>query len=356
MTSPAQAIATSSTTAVVASEFWHGATARALAEGLRLRGSDVEEVDVNHFLLHGQDPRLRVVRRLLSRLSVGAYNDAVVDALERTRPWLLLLVKGTAVLPSTIQRARELGTRSVVYYPDVYFNHKLLDYEVIRGADLVCTTKRFQMPHLDQTRGAGRSTVVQHGYSPSVHRPRLDDVPEDGYEWDVCYAGNPDDSKLRWLCQLAERFRDRRMIVVGNGWAARARGTALAPFVQDGHVLGDRLARLHQTSRINLAIHGEPPGERGWRDDVSTRTFEIPASKGFMLHVDNAEVRGLFDVPGEIDVFATPQEMCEKVQRYLDDPEARARMLAAAYRRCVPAYSYHARAGEIARLVEEIAP
>ena len=35
--------------------------------------------------------------------------------------------------------------------------------------------------------------------------------------------------------------------------------------------------------------------ETQWKDLVSTRTFEIPACKGFMLHVDNSEVREFFE-------------------------------------------------------------
>jgi spore maturation protein CgeB len=119
-----------------------------------------------------------------------------------------------------------------------------------------------------------------------------------------------------------------------------------------GHVLtGDFYAHALQHSRINVAIHGGPAGLFGWQDLVSTRTFEIPACKGFMLHIDNAEVRCLFKPGGEIDVFANEDELIEKIDYYLARATLRCAMIERAYRRCVPAYGYDARAEVISRRV-----
>ena len=59
-----------------------------------------------------------------------------------------------------------------------------------------------------------------------------------------------------------------------------------------------------------------------------------------MLHIDNPHVRTLFDVPGEIDVFATADELAAKVTHYLANPDEREAAAARAYSRAVPAYSY----------------
>jgi spore maturation protein CgeB len=80
---------------------------------------------------------------------------------------------------------------------------------------------------------------------------------------------------------------------------------------------------------------------------VSIRTFEIPACKGFMLHIDNDEIRTVYDVGREIDVFATPAELAKKIEYYLANPSKRGAMVESAYTRCVPAYSYRSRAEAI---------
>ncbi len=81
-----------------------------------------------------------------------------------------------------------------------------------------------------------------------------------------------------------------------------------------------------------------------WADMVSTRTFEIPACRGFMLHVDNEEIREFYKPGVEIDVFASPEELADKIKFYLRRPDLRAKMIERAFQRCVPNYSYIARA------------
>jgi spore maturation protein CgeB len=222
-------------------------------------------------------------------------------------------------------------------------------------ADIVCTTKRFQLAYLQNLRGSRPTALIQHGYSSNSHVPVFDAVSEDEYQYDICYAGNPDGYKLKWLIALARRFPDKRIAVAGHRWKSVADGTPLAPFVLGRAVVSRRLARLHQLSRINIAIHGGVDNTHGWQDEVSTRTFEIPACRGFMLHIDNDEVRNLFDVPGEIDTFATPDEMFAKIEYYLARPRERGEMIDKAYRRAVPAYSYDSRAREVAELVKQTA-
>lgn len=117
-----------------------------------------------------------------------------------------------------------------------------------------------------------------------------------------------------------------------------------------GRVTGDLMAELIQSSRVNVAIHLGPAPD-GSRDKVSTRTFEIPACKGFMLHEDNAEIRSLFEPGTEIDVFDTPEALYAKVEHYLARPDRRAEMIERAYRRAVPAYSYYERAEELMAIV-----
>jgi hypothetical protein len=97
-----------------------------------------------------------------------------------------------------------------------------------------------------------------------------------------------------------------------------------------------------------------PADASGWQDLVSTRSFEIPACKGFMLHVDNPEIRQLYDVGSEIDVFSSEEDLCAKITFYLEHESIRKTMIEKAYKRCVPSYSYDQRAKEIASLIKLI--
>jgi spore maturation protein CgeB len=331
----------------VAGEFWAGATGRALADGLRMFNASIVEIDSDRFFLPGPSLILRIARRVTHLLSASEYNHAIVDEVLAGDRSHLLIVKGENISPETLDAAAARGAVSIIYYPDMHFGYPNFDESLLEMADIVCTTKRFQLPYLRRLRGSRPSMLVQHGYASMSHRPMYEKVEEDEFLYDIFYAGNPDRYKLDWLIELARRFPEKRIAVAGHRWKALAQGTPLAPFVLGRAVVSRRLARLHQLSRINIAIHGGADPVHGWQDEVSTRTFEIPACRGFMLHIDNAEVRGLYDVPSEIDTFSTPQEMCEKIDHYLARPRQRAEMIERAYRRAVPAYSYDSRAREI---------
>jgi hypothetical protein len=339
---------------LVTSEFWLGATARALSEGFRLAGQSVTEVDVDDYFIAGRSVSTKLARRLFGAISVAEYNRRLVQAAKDAAAGMFVAVKGDRILPDTMRAVAAVGLTTVIYYPDYHFSYRGLQLGVIEEATLVCTTKRFQLPYLDTLRGHGRSVLLQHGYTPAIHRPFFDDVTEGQYLFDISFVGTASEAKLRWLIAVAEAFCGQRIMVAGNGWLNATKGTPVEKFVHDGPVHNDWLARLHQLSKVNIAVHHGPASAEGWQDDVSTRTFEIPACRAFMLHIDNPEVRGLFDVPSEIDVFSSPDELCGKIAYYLDRPEARAEMAARAFQRAVPAYSYHQRATEILAAVGEL--
>jgi spore maturation protein CgeB len=231
----------------------------------------------------------------------------------------------------------------------VAYNHAGSSPEAYARYDQIITTKSYHLDHLRDTYGAERTGFVHHGYAPQVHaRRHHGEVP---YRWDISHIGNFSPYKFEYMLAVAQAFSDRKIAVIGNGWAGPAQGTALAPHVLGYPLVGDYFARAIEESRINVAMHHGPVPPDGWQDVTSTRTFESPASGGFMLHIDNDEVRSLF-VPGEeIDVFADAASLCERIGHHLEHGDARRRIALAGHARCVPAYSLDARAAELAALL-----
>jgi spore maturation protein CgeB len=336
--------------AVFATEFWHGATGSGLAHGFRKLGWLVDEVNLLAYATKGSNLSAKVESRLFRPVHIRAYNRAILDALAHTSPELLLTAKGSLIDPATIAQARRDSVRTVNYYPDFEFEFASYDRRLLQDYDLVVTTKSFHLPTLRAQLGPERVALVHHGYSSLVHRP-IAPLPDEERDTDILYVGNASQYKLRWMLALAEAFPDRNIRVVGGNWARLAKGTALAKSIVGQPLHGDFYAHEIGRSRINIALHMGPATKSGWQDPVSTRTFEIPACGGFMLHIDNEEIRSFYDVPGEIDTFATPDELVAKVRHYLNLPEQRRAMAERAHRRAVPAYSYDARAQEIVELL-----
>lgn len=337
--------------AVMAAEFRNGATGKGLAEGLRSSGWLIEEVDHNSFLRCPGSKAAKAAHRLFRKSLRRSFNETILKVCESLSANVFFGVKGSDVDLSTILSLRDRNVRTIIYYPDIDFDRQGVNVSVIKDVDILITTKSFQMDWLRESRGPRPTCFVHHGYFTVAELPLI--FAEDEYDYDITYVGHPDPYKLAYLVAVAKAFPNRKMLVAGNRWGAAAAGTDLEPFVLDHPLSGDFLADIHRRSRINIAVHMGPQ-RSGWQDLVSTRTFEIPAFGGFMLHVDNPEVRDLYDVPGEIDVFEGADELIEKIAYYLDRPALRRQMIDRAHRRAVPAYSYHSRGMEIDRLLRPL--
>lgn len=336
---------------VVAGEFWHGAPAKGFASGFRALGHDVVEIDVNHFLPLPHTTALRVTSRLLVRQFNKNYNDFILSICRTKNIDIFFQVKGNSVSHKTLDLINRIGVETALFYPDVDFNHPGIIIEKTLLNKHIFSAKKFHAPFFQA--GYDREILhLNHGYSPAVHRPRAALLDEADFEWDISYVGNPSPYKLRWLIDVVTAFPNKRIKIVGNNWLKIGSGTPIEAYVSKNAVTGDALAHVIESSKINLAFHYGPAGTRGWQDSVSARTFQIPAARGFMLHVDNPEIRDLFAVTDEIDVFETPDDLNAKIAYYLENPIIRQRMNQKAYERCVPAYSLDARAREIIAHIE----
>lgn len=337
---------------VVAGEFWHGAPAKGFASGFRALGHDVVEIDVNHFLPLPRTTALRITSRLLARQFTKNYNDFILSVCRTKNIDLLFQIKGNGISYIVIDLLNKIGVSTALFYPDVDFDHPGVNLEKILLNKYIFSAKKFHKLFFQET--YGREIVhLNHGYSPAVHRPHSPLLNDSDFEWDISYVGNPSLYKLEWLIAVVTAFPDKRIAIIGNKWREMGEGTPIAPYIAHSATTGDALAQVIESSKINLAFHYGPAGTHGWQDTVSARTFQIPAARGFMLHVDSPEIRDLYAVTDEIDVFETPEELNEKIAYYLDNPIIRQRMNQRAYERCVPAYSLDTRAREIMTHIDD---
>jgi hypothetical protein len=348
------ALGTTAPSMLIAGNLRSYSTGAGLAQGFRALGWDVAEASVHDALITADQRLLRLAAKATLGLAIRDYNRAIVAQAARLRPSVMLTVKGLYIQPETLRALRSMKIATVNFYPDYKFEYAGFDEAWLAEYDLVATTKSFQVDYLANRIGAERVAMVHHGYVPDLHRRRVSPGRPKQFLWDIAYVGNASANKQAWLTEVARAFPDRSLIIAGNDWRQRAAGTPLERHVLGYPLIGDHYARVIEHSRINLAVHhGDAGSAHGWEDLVSTRTFEIPACGGFMLHVDNNEVRTLYEPGFEMDVFADERQLVERIWHYLANEAERATIAEAGHARCVPAYSLEARAGEIAAALGE---
>ena len=178
-------------TMVFAGEFWEGASGRGLADGFRDDGWSVQEIDQRDF---GVRPSARLELRILGRLTrstaAGLYRKRILEACRVLRPDVLIVIKGIGITADLLDAVRAEGIRTVMFYPDVAFDHHGVDSDSFLHYDLFVTTKTFQLAYLTGILGNAKVAHVQHGYVGAVHRPVYANMTEADFVADVLHAGN----------------------------------------------------------------------------------------------------------------------------------------------------------------------
>jgi len=314
-------------------------------------GHDVSDVDAQTIFPQLRRRGLRGALRLAAPQLVSEYNRQILDLAAVFKPGLLLAFKGAYVQPATLIQLRQNAVALYNYYPDTSaFAHGSLLPETLPLYDCVFLTKKFMEHDLRARIHLRTSLFVPHGYDAELHHAwELDEQDRAQYAHDVGIVATHTRAKEKLLAQLVVRKPDLDLQIWGNLWTANCRLPGLGKFIQGAPLNGASYAKALRGFRINLALMSGAVTGASQADETTTRTYEIPACGGFMLHERTPEVLQLFEEGKEIACFGSVEELAEKIDYYLAHQEERSAIAAAGHARCVPSYSYDNRMAEIIR-------
>jgi spore maturation protein CgeB len=328
---------------------WLGSNGFAGLKALRRAGWSAQVVPEWEYVpVKWSSPALRATGRLLRSAAVREFNVALTTEVERSAPELLLVFKGTFVKRETIARVRAVGTRAYCFYPDVstrahgpYIPRALSEY------DWVFTTKRFGLVDMAEQLRVTRASVLPHGYDPDLHRPlELAARDRERYGCDASFIGTWSPKKETILARLRERLPDLDLRIWGSQWT-HAREPLVRAVASAHPVEGDEYVRAICGSTINLAILSEKRPGASSDDQITSRTFHIPACGGFMLHERTDELAEYLVENESVACFDGVEELTEQVTRFLRDSVAREAIARRGRAAVVPAHGWDARIRDI---------
>jgi glycosyltransferase involved in cell wall biosynthesis len=338
---------------VIAADSWVGSTTFGIAQGFQKLGYEVAQVSQTTSLKLGViSNATRIINRLNRPINIALYNMKILQVAEQLESKIFLTVKGNYIKPKTLETLLSRGIKTINYYPDFRFSYDSVDQKTFSLYSTFITTKSFQVDSLKQMIGKDKVHFLHHGYCSDIHYPPVLNPLIENHVPDVLYIGTFTPYKEKLLSALVALNPNINLKIYGYDWHNASNNDLLRPCIVNRPVLGLNYAQLVNSAKINLAFHMGEADDTNWQDLVSTRSFELPACKGFMLHIDNPEIRQLYDVGNEIDVFSNAEDLSRKISFYLANESMRQKMINKAYSRCVPAYSYDQRAIEIAALIE----
>lgn len=316
----------------------------------------VQSVDPRHFIPTVKSSViLRIFRRVLARFFEREFNLQVLRDLQSFNPELLIVYKGESVFPSTVAYAKSKGIYCVNIFPDVsIFTHGPWLPKSLPLYDHHFTTKSFGPEDLKRHLGISSVTVLHHGFDPEIHRPiPLGAVIPVELRCDISFIGTWSPKKEALLDVVINKFPDLTVKIWGSQWE-RAESKAVKKCAIGKDIMGRVYAIAIQGSVINLAILSESRVGSSAGDQVTSRTFDIPASGGFMLHERTDELLDSFAEGTDIVCFSTADELVSQIKHYMFNDEEREGIRLRGHHASVSKYSIDFRVAEILKHCAEI--
>ncbi len=255
-------------------------------------------------------------------------NQKLYEMIKRENFDFIFVIKGAFIFPETLQQIKKTTNTSILNFnPDNPFNlNKGASNELIRKSipfyDCYFIWGKFLISQLVKA-GAKRVEYLPFAYDPELHH--LTDITEEEkkiFGSDVVFIGSYDKEREELLINLV----DYDLAIWGNGWDKLPFFSSLRKKWKGKDAIGKDFSKICNTSRINLNHIRKQNG-----DAHNMKTFEIPACKGFMLTNRTKEQCSFFEEGKDIACFETPDELINKLERYLPDKQFRENASLAAY-------------------------
>lgn len=275
---------------------------------------------------------MRLARKMLHAQIVRDFNVRLVEEVRTHRADLLFVFKGSMVAASALRSIRDKGCLAIQFYPDVSFRtHGGELPDALKEYDWVFTTKTFGLKDMREQLGVVAASFLPHGYDPETHRPvnmTRDDV--DFFGTQVSFVGNWSPKKQRLLEHIGRALPRVR----GSVWGPPV--WRKMPAIYRGQpVLGLEYSKAISQAKINLAPLSEQRVGASSGDQITSRTFHIPAVGGFMLHERTDEAISYFEEGKESGFYGDADEAVRKIRYYLSHPKEREAVALAGHERCL---------------------
>jgi spore maturation protein CgeB len=320
---------------------------------LERMGHTVVTIDPEQYRL-----RSRLLQKVAFRLAAGPhahrFNQDLSRLAEQEQPELFWAEKTLLLEPATLRRFGAMGMISVSYMIDNAFGPRRdpgwrLYKKDIPFFDLHVTQRDVSIPHYLE-RGAKNVMKVQTAYEPTMHFPPPVGWSDKDRNREVSFVGTPYDDRAATLTKLAEEGVPVSISGRTSAWAKALSNAAMEDIFYSDLLYADKYREAIWKSKINLSFL-----TRANQDEYTHKSFEIAGCGGFLLAERSPGHLAKFVEDEEAVFFEGFDELKAKIDHYLPDEAARARIAAAG---CVRAakdgYHNDRQVGLILERVEQI--
>jgi spore maturation protein CgeB len=333
--------------------FDEGALSESYARAFERLGMEVVRFDFERALLRaGRFTGNRILRRISRSARWNIVNRETEEVARQVRPALIFAIKCSFLHAETVRRIRKsIGVPFVNHYPDHPYigirwdpreasalRRDLID--VFRQYSTVFMWERSLVGRLQQDGVEAR--YLTFAVDPELFRPY---AGGEGLHCDACHVTHDVAfvaTYSRFRCAEVAAIRRHQVAIWGNNWPRKWR------MLRGQHrahrpVWGSAVGQIYGKAAVSLnVLNAENLG------GPNMRTFEVPGSGGVMLARYSAAQDEIFPENEAAVYYRTPEEIDDKIDLLMGDPELRLRIRRNAVR-LAAAQTYDARAPQVLR-------
>jgi spore maturation protein CgeB len=288
--------------------------------------------DIKVMFPYNENYKRTLIDKVFSRLKIpldpNHINKRILETCKIFKPDIVFIVRGLLIKPTTLQTIKSLGIKSISWSnDDMYARHnRSLWYTwSLKYYDLVGTQKSYNC-NANELPSLGAKVLFQNkAFDPKVNYP-VENCASFNCVHDVVFVGTKEQDRYEHIRFLAEKG----IAVNVYGWGKPDFGTHHENIIfHDRHLFGEEFSAALGCSKIALNFLRKIN-----RDLQTSRSVEIPASRGFMLAERTEEHLKLFQEGMEAEYFSSKEELLEKVQQYLNNETQRRAIAQAGFERC----------------------
>lgn len=273
----------------------------------------------------------------LKRINNKNWNKKLISYAAKIKPDFLFTTKGTIIYPQTLIEFKKMGIPMVNWFPEnVYHlnynnwflkNFSYYDYFFTFDPSVV---KKFSS-------SLGNLRYLPFGVEPDSYKiNELSDKDREFFGCDVCFVGAQYPEREELLLAVKKMGINLKIF----GWA----GWLKSPLAENYHgPLGaEGITKAYSLAKISLNSNLKPPN-----GGANLKTFEIPAAGGFQISDDQPDLKNLFKIGEEIEVYKNKDELIDKIKFYLSNEEKRKQVALAGQKRVLKDHTLSQRIKEI---------
>lgn len=264
--------------------------------------------------------RLSILERVFLKLRIPIdlhqFNKRIIIETKAFKPTHVIFIKPNNVYPKTIQFLKKSHPEiRYIFWTgdnmDKRFNSTLYFHKNKKEFDLnIISNKKYYDNLMLSKQLTSPVIYLEKGFDPRIHYPRV----KKNYKKDVVFIGTYEKERFDYINYLAENGIE--VHIYGNNWNVKTHSKFL--HIHGNEIIGDDFTKMIHQTRICLNFLRQIN-----QDVITSRTFEIPASGGFMLSERTEFQKKYFKEDKDAVYFSSKKELLEKVVYFLNHDDER---------------------------------